>query len=221
MMQNAEALDAKGIHKSCDDNQAVEIPTAQISEKLRNIHKIPSQPITIPSTVSSIQPSIKLNNNMEKIQYSLINNWIENGFIENMRGQIRCQLIKELKNPFKHQQNGGLQKLESTNHLSLSRRILNSIIIDYLSHYSYNYSLSIFKSEIGGELIGSLSCSDTFNQLNLRESSNCILEQLMDATKANLKLSEQNTINLLHKTNEKQQQLAMETKRVRDLSYKS
>eukprot|EP01083_Nonionella_stella_P080385 220908_1 len=154
--------------------------------KATNIHKIPCQPIPTPTRTANQAPTIKLNNKMQKIQHTLIDNWIESGFIENMRGQIRCQLIRELQHPFKHQKGSRFQSNKSTNQLSLHQRILNSIIIDYLTTHSYSYSLSVFKSEIGGELIGSLSRKDTHSQLRLKhddQSKKCILEHLINDNK--------------------------------------
>ena len=181
------------------------------SATTKNIHKIPSHPIAS-MTNASITPPIKLNNTMDKVKYSLLNNWIENGFIENMRSQIRCQLIKELRNPFKHQKQNGLRNKNTMNILSLNQRIMNSIFIDYLTNYSYNYSLSVFKSEIGGELIGSLPIQDTYRQLNLNHNDIytndiSIIEQIMECNR-------NNAINTYHQTLEKEQQLLSEQKKV-------
>lgn len=153
---------------------------------------------------STTESKIKISTGMDKIKYSLLNNWVESGFIENMRGQIRCQLIGELKHPFKHQKQGTFPNSSRNNHLSLDRRILNSIIIDYLSKYGYNYSLSVFKSEIGGELIGSISPEDTQSQLRLNEEQHrtrCFMEQLVDAHKINADISRQNDLNTFHQKN--------------------
>eukprot|EP01084_Bolivina_argentea_P241106 404841_1 len=148
--------------------------------------------------------TIKINNSVDKIKHCVINNWMESGFIEHMRSQIRCQLIRELKHPFKHQKNGVI----SMNHLSLNQKILNTIIIDYLTKYNYNYSLSVFKSEIGGELIGSLSYNDTYNQLQLSEySTMSIIEQLINDKKNNLDC----------KINNNQKQFILERKQLETL----
>ena len=178
-------------------------PAADVSA-----HKIPMQYKLPPTQTSpsSAQPKIKVNNGMDKIKHSLLNNWIESGFIENVRGQIRCQLISELKHPFHHQRKGTLQHSKRTNHLSLDRRILNSIVIDYLTKYGYNYSLSVFKSEIGGELIGSISVGDTRSQLRLDSQQDtgtgrCFMEQLIDTHKINTDISRQNTLNTFHQKN--------------------
>ena len=181
------------------------------SERHKNIHKIPSHPIAA-TTNASIIPTIKLNNTVDKVKYSLLNNWIENGFIENMRSQIRCQLIKELRNPFKHQKQAGLKNRNTMNLLSLNQRIMNCIIIDYLTKYSYKYSLSVFKSEIGGELIGSLPIQDTYHQLNITNpdiysNDTCIIEQIIECNR-------NNAINTYHQTLEKEQQLILEQKKV-------
>merc|ERR1719204_12553 len=94
---------------------------------------------------------------MAKIKSSVLTNWTQNGFIESIRGQIRCRLISEIKHPFKQQQP------------SLERRVLNSVVIDFLSKCRCSYALSVFQSEIGGELIGALSRGDTLGQLQLIE----------------------------------------------------
>jgi len=168
------------------------------------IHKIPSQ--AMPSPAVGIQTghseltikakdaaaNIELQGStMAKIKSSVLTNWTQSGFIESIRGQIRCRLISEIKHPFKQQQP------------NLERRVLNSVVIDFLSKSRCSYALSVFQSEIGGALIGALSRGDTLGQLQLIDSESqaqSLLELLVNAYR--------------HSKDETCQRKLMETERV-------
>ena len=116
----------------------------------------------------------KILNNLKDLKKNIIDKWYNDGYINDLRSQIRSKLIWELNN-----------KINNDSNITVNDRIMNTIVIDYLIKYKYNYTLSVFKSEIGGYKMGSLSFNDTIKLLKLNNTiknndNTCILKYFVD-----------------------------------------
>lgn len=120
-------------------------------------------PLSVTPALSN-NPSTPLN--LAAFRSQLFSRLQSAGVVDSLKTQLRSQLISQLNIPQAF--HAGARSVTSS---SLSTRIINSLIFDYLRCVPYSYTLSIFEPESGTDEKTVFSRADVVEAFHLSMSS--------------------------------------------------
>jgi oral-facial-digital syndrome 1 protein len=101
----------------------------------------------------------------EDFRANLYTSMQKKGMLNKLKSQLRCSLAKELQSSI----NGdGDDRGLPLHHASLNHQIAQYLIIEYLRHHNYQYTLSTLLPEAGIDLNKLLSCDDVIRVLGVK-----------------------------------------------------